>query len=302
MLDYLSWALPTNLSITLLMNKLLLLLITLFLIGGCTGRHDPYRLIGEKLKKQHNLTGGELIVTYDLGKIDRTNCIYAQDLGVIINNKKYPAQYVEKFNRNFKSPCVLRKEAMNKVARISKMLLKLHAKYHLLSNSKLQYVSKLAGSDLSKIDPRSELSRLNEILLFIPVMLPEYKSMVSSHYGDRLHPIKKQIKFHCGTDLVSVKGSPIFAAAKGKVIFAGKKNGYGHIVEIMHTNEIVTKYAHLDRIYVRTGQYLDRGKMIGNQGRTGDAIGHHLHFEIWIKGNHVDPYDFIGYACKCQKN
>jgi len=152
------------------------------------------------------------------------------------------------------------------------------------------------------MDPRKELSNLNEILLFIPIMLPEYKSRVSSHYGNRLHPIKKQIKFHCGTDLVSPKGSPIFAAAKGRVVFAGKKNGYGHIVEVMHTGAITTKYAHLDRIYVRKGQRIDRGKMIGKQGCSGNAVGHHLHFEIWIKDEHVDPYDFIGYACKCQKN
>lgn len=284
------------------MKKHLLLIITSFLIQGCVKSHNSYRIIGAELRKQHNLTGNDLIVTYDLGKIDNTNCIYAQDLGIIINNKKYPVQYIQKFSRNFKSASILRKEAMNKVSKISKTLVKLHAKYRLLSSNKLQYVTKLNNGDISKIDPRKELSRLDEILSSIPIMLPEYKSRVSSPYGNRLHPIKKKKVFHCGTDLVSAKGSQIFAAAKGKVIFAGKKNGYGHIVEIMHTGTILTKYAHLDKIYVHPGQQIARGEMIGKQGRSGNAVSHHLHFEIWIKGRHVDPYDFIGDACKCQKN
>lgn len=286
-----------------LVGQKMQLILILLLVQGCSAKiPDSYRIIGAELQKQHNLTAADLIITYDLAKINKNNCIYAQDLGVILNNKKCPKQYMQKFNRNFKHPVTLRKEALNKVAKISRILLQLQTKYSLLSSHQYNYIKRLAESDLSKIDPKKELHKLNAIIVFIPLLLPEYKALITSRYGNRFHPIEKKRKFHCGSDLVSVKNSPIFASANGKVIFAGKKNGYGNIVEIMHRRDLVSKYAHLNNIYVHRGQKVMRGTAIASQGCSGNASADHLHFEIWLKGSHVDPYDFIGLACKCQKN
>ena len=274
-------------------------------INGCSSVDSPakaYRVIGAKLNKDYKLSGSDLIVSYDLGKIDNTNCIYAQDLGIILNMHSYHKTYFSKFDARFKSASILKKEAMHKVVRIYKLLLNLHKKYNILSNNDYQYVKRISKADLLKIDSRKELMKLDNIIKHIPVMLPEHATTISSHYGTRHHPIKGKAKFHCGIDLYSKISAPVFAAADGMVVFAGNShNGYGNIVDVNHGNGIQTRYAHLKKTSVRKGQKIVRGQMIGFQGSTGSTTGEHLHYEIHIKGKHINPYDFISHACICQR-
>ena len=273
------------------------------LLQGCSPSSlsiDSYRTIGASLKKSHNISRGDLVATYDLGKIDNTNCIYFADLGFIINNKYYAAKYLQKFKAHFKHPSILKKEALSKVIRISKLLLKIHYKHRILSNHQHQYVKRLSKQDVRRIDVRSELSRLDEIVKTIPIMLPIDNPQISSPYGRRKHPIKKRRKMHCGIDLVSTDGAPIYSSAQGKVIFAGRKNGYGNVVEIQHTAKIKTIYAHLSQIKVKKGQMIARGISVGRQGQTGTAIKEHLHFEIRINNKHINPLNFIAQAYKCK--
>jgi len=259
----------------------------------------PYRIIGAELNKSYKLTGSDLIIAYDLGRIDHTNDIYSADLGLVINDKNYTERYIKKFKANYKSSALLHKEARKKVVRIYKFLLKLHAKYRILSNNKYRYVKRLSKADLTKIDPRKELGKLDEIMVFIPVMLPLHRSEISSHYGNRKHPVQKRKKFHCGLDLVAKNDAPVYAAANGRVIFAGRHNGYGNVVEIQHSSTFTSFYAHLGKINVRKGQAISRGQSIGTQGKTGTATKEHLHFEIRIKKHHVNPYDFLTHAYSC---
>lgn len=288
------------------MKKLLLLAGLIFLHGCESHSHyyqKSYGIINSNLQKKYNLRNGDLILTYNLAKVRKSNCIYDEDLGIIINNKKYTDIYIKEFDNHYKSPAQIKKEALKKVFNIANLLLKLHNKYFILTNNQYQYVKSLGHTKRGAIDAKKELAKLNAIIAFIPLLLPEHKALISSHYGNRLHPTHKVMKFHCGTDLIShSSGAPIFAAASGKVVFAGRKNGHGLTIEVRHHNKIITKYSHLDRIDVRKNQQVVRGMIIGKQGATGNATGSHLHFEIWVNGRHVNPIDFIGDACKCQRS
>ncbi len=101
-------------------------------------------------------------------------------------------------------------------------------------------------------------------------------------------------KPHLGIDLASPRGTPIFASAKGTVIYAGRDfRGYGKMVLIESTNEWATLYAHLDKIYVSEGQTLQMGDTLGSMGRTGRASGTHLHFELRKKKSPVNPLVYL---------
>lgn len=274
--------------------------LTTFL-QGCTPGNlsvSSYRTIGASLRKSYNLSRGDLVTTYDLGKIDKTNYIYSVDLGLIINDKNYTEEYIEKFKNNFKSPTILKKEAQNKIVRIYKLILEIHSKHKILSNNNYQYIKKIAQADIRKINIKTELGRLDNIIQTIPIMLPIYKPKISSPYGVRKHPLNRKSSVHCGIDLVGTKSAPIYASAKGKVIFAGKQNGYGKVVEIQHSPKIKTVYAHLSTVKVKPGQAIERGVIIGFQGRTGATTKEHLHFEIRVNDKHVNPLDFIAQSYK----
>ncbi|HLS90709.1 MAG TPA: peptidoglycan DD-metalloendopeptidase family protein, partial [Limnochordia bacterium] len=101
---------------------------------------------------------------------------------------------------------------------------------------------------------------------------------ISSRYGPRWG------RMHYGIDIAVNTGTPVKAAARGRVSFAGWNGGYGYLVIIDHGNNIETRYAHLSRIAVQVGQYVSRGSVIAYSGNTGNSTGPHLHFEIRYKG------------------
>ena len=107
---------------------------------------------------------------------------------------------------------------------------------------------------------------------------------VTSLFGRRFHPIFKRYREHQGLDLAAVTGQDVFAAQGGTVIAAGPAGGHGNQVQLQHAGGLVTRYSHLSRILVRVGDALSRGERLGLAGRTGDATGPHLHFELW-RGN-----------------
>lgn len=100
-------------------------------------------------------------------------------------------------------------------------------------------------------------------------------------------------RLHSGVDITAPYGSPVRAAESGWVIRAGWNGGYGLEVEISHGEGVVTRYAHLSRIEVSPGQAVERGQVIGRVGSTGSATGPHLHFEVWVSGQAVDPMRFF---------
>ncbi len=112
---------------------------------------------------------------------------------------------------------------------------------------------------------------------------------VSSGYGFRKDPFTGDTRFHHGLDIAALEGSPVHPASGGKVIFSGEKQGYGNIVEIMHGNGYVTRYAHNMENIVKQGDMVNTSDLIAYVGSTGRSTGPHLHFEVIKDGVSIDP-------------
>ena len=112
---------------------------------------------------------------------------------------------------------------------------------------------------------------------------------VSSGFGNRFHPILGYTRFHAGLDLAAAYGSPIVAAADGRVVSAGWSGGYGNLVRIAHVGGIQTMYGHMSRIVAAPGSMVRQGQLIGYVGSTGLSTGPHLHYEVLKDGRAVNP-------------
>lgn len=126
-----------------------------------------------------------------------------------------------------------------------------------------------------------------------PFGWPVPGARVSSVFGDRFHPVDKEMKLHAGIDLAAPAGTPVRATAPGRVTFAGSRGGYGLTVEIRHGSGHLTRYAHLSEIDVAAGAEVARGVAIGKVGATGKVTGAHLHYEIRKDGAPVDPATYM---------
>lgn len=120
---------------------------------------------------------------------------------------------------------------------------------------------------------------------------------LSSLFGPRKNP--RGWKFHQGIDMAAIKGTPVKAVAPGEVIEARLDAGYGKTILLSHSNHYQTRYAHLDKILVSVGQYIERGTVIGRVGATGNVRsmgfdGSHLHFEVHSGGRRVNPLYLLG--------
>lgn len=112
---------------------------------------------------------------------------------------------------------------------------------------------------------------------------------ISSAYGYRIHPITKKISFHNGIDIPAPKNTSVLASDDGIVIFVGYKNGYGNVVEIEHFDSKKTLYAHNNNIVVNKGQVVKKGQVIAKVGSTGNSTGNHIHFEVKINNERINP-------------
>lgn len=123
-----------------------------------------------------------------------------------------------------------------------------------------------------------------------------YEYMTSA-YGNRTYYMNgKQVSdFHLGIDLISAKYGTdyIVAFESGKVTYAGYNGGYGNVVYIDHGNGYQTRYAHQKYLNVKVGDNVQKGDVLGYMGVTGNVTGPHVHFEVRINGNTVNPYDYV---------
>lgn len=116
---------------------------------------------------------------------------------------------------------------------------------------------------------------------------------MTSGFGYRVHPILGYTRFHSGLDFGVDYGTPIRAATRGKVLFAGWYGGYGQAVILDHGNGVTTLYGHASELYVSEGQVVQRGETIAAVGSTGFSTGPHLHFEVRLAGEPVDPFEYL---------
>jgi murein DD-endopeptidase MepM/ murein hydrolase activator NlpD len=99
--------------------------------------------------------------------------------------------------------------------------------------------------------------------------------------------------FHSGIDFPGAYGQPILAAARGRVVYVGQRQGYGNVVEVDHGNGLMTRYAHLSRFGTKVGANVMRGQAIARMGSTGRSTGTHLHFEVRLNGAAINPRRFL---------
>ena len=112
---------------------------------------------------------------------------------------------------------------------------------------------------------------------------------ITSNYGLRMHPILRYSRMHRGLDFRAAHGTPILAAADGRVTGAGWAGGYGRQVRIAHAGGLATSYSHMSRVAVAPGTVVRRGQLIGYVGSTGLSTGPHLHYEMYRNGATIDP-------------
>ncbi|WP_187647272.1 peptidoglycan DD-metalloendopeptidase family protein [Nitrosophilus labii] len=111
----------------------------------------------------------------------------------------------------------------------------------------------------------------------------------------RYHPVLKKYRAHLGVDFAARKGTPVMAAGSGRVIFAGRKGGYGNVVIIKHSDGYKTLYAHLSKFRrgIKRGKYVKQGQIIGYVGNTGLSTGPHLHFGLYKYNRPINPLRIV---------
>ncbi|MCX8029074.1 MAG: M23 family metallopeptidase [Brevinematales bacterium] len=133
------------------------------------------------------------------------------------------------------------------------------------------------------------------VIKYIPSVWPikDGSGHITSKFGYRRDPFMNVAKFHSGIDIAHWPGTPVIATADGVVSSAGWSGGYGKVVKISHKYGFVSVYGHLMSIYVSEGQFVRKGQIIGSVGMSGRATGYHLHYEVRIGTELVDPMPYL---------
>ena len=130
----------------------------------------------------------------------------------------------------------------------------------------------------------------------LPTLSPIVDGWFSSNFGFRIDPFSGMRSMHEGLDFPAETGTPIVAAASGKVVFADSHNHYGKMIEIDHGNGLVSRYAHAAQLVAKAGDLVLRGQQVATVGSTGRSTGPHLHFEVRLNGIPQNPARFLNAA------
>ena len=163
------------------------------------------------------------------------------------------------------------------------------------------------GDYISETDPSYELQAsvalldlqldrweaLQKVVRRLPLVAPLDHYRLTSGFGTRTDPVNGRKARHFGVDLAAPMRSPVLSTAPGKVVFAGWRGRFGRMIEIDHGLGIKTRFAHLKKILVKPGQTVGHREKIGLLGSSGRSTGPHVHYEILIDGNPVDPSNFL---------
>jgi murein DD-endopeptidase MepM/ murein hydrolase activator NlpD len=165
--------------------------------------------------------------------------------------------------------------------------------------------SRQAAVDLEKIEREirlqkdsfaeieSRIGEHQELILHTPSIRPVEGGYISSGFGRRKDPFNGRSAFHMGVDISVERGTPVHSTADGRVVFAKASPGLGNLVIVDHGFGFISAYGHLSRILVSKGQTIERGQKIALTGNTGRSTAPHLHYEVHVNGDPVDPRDFF---------
>ena len=143
------------------------------------------------------------------------------------------------------------------------------------------------GQQSEKETSRGTVSDIHKLPSGWPV-----QGCITSRFGTRR--IGRHTEFHPGLDIAVPIGTEVFATADGEVVFAARQSGYGNLVVIDHGNGVTTRYGHLSKISVTSGQQMNRGNAIGLSGSTGRSTGTHVHYEVRENGAPTNPMKWSG--------
>ena len=129
--------------------------------------------------------------------------------------------------------------------------------------------------------------------MMLPTQQPVAAGHLGSAFGWRIDPFTGRNALHTGLDFQADAGTPILAAAGGVVVTQENHHAYGNMVEVDHGDNLVTRYAHASRVFVKQGDVVKRGQKIAEVGTTGRSTGPHLHFEVLVQGMPQDPHKFL---------
>jgi murein DD-endopeptidase MepM/ murein hydrolase activator NlpD len=129
--------------------------------------------------------------------------------------------------------------------------------------------------------------------MMVPTQVPVHDANLGSTFGWRIDPITGRSALHTGLDFPSEPGTPIYSAAGGVVVTQEFHSQYGNMIEIDHGNDLITRYAHASKVFVKKGDLIKRGQKIAEVGTTGRSTGPHLHFEGLVQGVPQDPQKFL---------
>jgi len=136
--------------------------------------------------------------------------------------------------------------------------------------------------------------------MMLPTQAPVESGAVGSGFGWRIDPFTGTNAMHEGLDFPAASGTPIYAAAGGVVVVQQVHPQFGNMVEIEHGNDVLTRYGHASRAFVKSGDVVKRGQKIAEIGTTGRSTGPHLHFEVLVRGVAQDPQKFLQLGLKTQ--
>lgn len=143
------------------------------------------------------------------------------------------------------------------------------------------------------VSATGEIAVVPQLAVSVPSRMPLIDARLTSGYGSRNHPILRRRAQHNGVDLAAPRGTPVYATADGIVEMAQWYSSYGNYVQIGHGGEMETRYAHLSSYTVQSGEQVRVGDLIGYVGSTGRSTGPHLHYEIRVGGQAVNPIPYM---------
>lgn len=138
-----------------------------------------------------------------------------------------------------------------------------------------------------------EVLKVQKILRITPTIWPTDSRKVTSLFGVRKDPFTKRATYHAGLDIGGAYGDPVYAAADGIVTLSERDRVHGNNILIDHGRGISTRYMHLSKLSVNVGDNVLKGQIIGEVGSTGRSTGPHLHYEVYINGENVNPEPYI---------
>lgn len=165
-------------------------------------------------------------------------------------------------------------------------------------NLEVRESKKGAGGPFTRVPQESyegltlKMDQYLDTIQSVPLGAP-VRGTITSRFGGRLDPINGEPAFHSGVDIKNDSGTKIMAPADGVVVANGYDNGHGNFITIDHGNKFQTRYFHLQQDFVKSGDTVARGQVIGLVGNSGRSTGPHLHYEIRYRDKLIDPVKFI---------